>query len=153
MKSGATINQTDLKKLNDKFSHLKGFDKALDMELRRGVKTAENLAVQDFKKEFNQRTGEGRSSIISGKDKKNTYFVRALKKYMAYLEFGTITKVDLSPLDDLGIDRSYASQFKGKGKRKTGGIRAGHYFFPNVKKAYDMMIKRLEKGLSKAINK
>lgn len=152
-KQAAYIDNQDLKKLLTKFSNIEGFDKYVDSNMSKAVKEAENAATVSFRDTFNQRTGEGRASITSGKDGKNRHYVKAGKNYMAYLEFGTIEKVDLKPLDDLGIDRNFAIQWKGKGKRTRGGIKAGHYFFPNVKKAYDKMLERIERDLKKILKK
>ena len=152
-KSGATINRKDLEDLKKKFGHLESFKKVSDMEMRRATKEGANLAIEDFRSTFNQINGAGRGSIVSRRIAPNYYVIEANKEYMPFLEFGTITKVDLSPLDALGIDRNYALQFKGKGLKKRGGIKAGHYFFPNVLKAYNNMIDRMKRELNKALSR
>lgn len=152
-KKGAYIEDKDMKELLKKFSNIEGFDKYVDKNMSTAVKEAENAATVAFRSTFNQRTGQGRASITSGKDGKNRHYVKAGKHYMAYLEFGTVEHVDLSPLDELGIERSFAMQWKGKGTRSKGGIKAGHYFFPNVKKAYDKMIDRIKRDLNKILKK
>lgn len=53
--------------------------------------------------------------------------VVANKKYAAYVEWGTITRVSVPPeLAD------YAIQFKGRGIKKTGGMYPRPFFFPQV---------------------
>lgn len=53
--------------------------------------------------------------------------VVANKKYAAYFEWGTITRVSVPPeLAD------YAIQFKGRGIKKTGGMYPRPFFFPQV---------------------
>lgn len=60
-------------------------------------------------------------------------------RYSAYLEFGTIQHVNVPP--DL---KDYAIQFKGQGIRKTGGIIARPYFFPQQPIVQTNLIKRIK---------
>jgi HK97 gp10 family phage protein len=85
------------------------------------------------------------------------YQVSALAKYSAYMEFGTGTKVTISPLPpDLA---AYAIQFKGQGKQgkhpvKIKGkwamvpyqlnLRAQPFFFPAYNAATKDLVKRLK---------
>lgn len=148
-KFGVHINKADMARIKKAMNEFKHFDKYADKEMSVAVKGAKNEAVQRFKTAFNQISGQGRGSITVGKTKRLNHYVRANKKYMPYLEFGTITKVDLSWLTKMGIDKEYAQQFKGKGLKKNGGIKAGHYFFPSVDKAFKEMIKRMRKRIDK----
>lgn len=69
-------------------------------------------------------TGSLAGSIRPEKTGEFSCEVIAHKEYAPYIEWGTITKVDVPA--DLA---SYAIQFKGRGIKKTGGIEPRPYFF------------------------
>lgn len=75
------------------------------------------------------------------------YEIVADTKYAAYVEFGTITKVRV-PTDLT----SYAAQFKGKGVKKHGGMRARPYFFPQMAVAQTQLNQAL-KAIAKRLFK
>jgi hypothetical protein len=76
-----------------------------------------------------------------------TYIIDAGSRYAAYQEFGTILKFDPSYTSELGLT-SYASQFKGKGIIKTGGVPARRYFFRPVRRKFEELLKTLNKTLN-----
>ena len=65
--------------------------------------------------------------------------VYAGMSYSAYVEFGTITKVSVPP--ELA---EYAMQFKGKGKRKNGGMPARPFLYPAFKEQFPKYVKGIE---------
>lgn len=73
---------------------------------------------------LNMPTGSLAGSIRPEKTGEFSCEVVAHKEYAPYIEWGTITKVNVPA--DLA---SYAIQFKGKGIKKTGGIEPRPYFF------------------------
>ena len=69
-------------------------------------------------------TGQLAGSIRPEKTGELSVQVIAHKEYAPYIEWGTITKVNVpAELKD------YAIQFKGKGIKKNGGIETRPYFF------------------------
>jgi hypothetical protein len=62
------------------------------------------------------------------------YNIVAAVHYAAYHEWGTITHVRV-PADQ----QAYAIQFKGRGRKKTGGIYPRPFFFPPMPKAQERM--------------
>ena len=150
-KNKVEINKKDLKALQKRFDSLEKFDKYLDKELSVTVKESENSAAMAFNANWGQRTGSGFSSITSGRNKKLSHYVEAEKKYMPFLEWGTRRKFspsNLTPLDDLGIPRSYAKQFMAQPLKKETNIPGKPYFFPALKKAIKNLNKRIEKRLN-----
>lgn len=70
------------------------------------------------------------------------YEITSAADYSPYHEFGTITRVKVPP--EL---IEYASQFKGSGKLKTGGIAPHPFFFVQSDKVQEFWIDRLKKIL------
>ena len=82
------------------------------------------------------RIGEMNYEIVSG------------ARYSAYVEFGTITRVQV-PTDLV----SYAAFFKGKGIRKNGGIYPHPFFFPQLPIAQTELNKNLKGVVERALSK
>lgn len=74
------------------------------------------------------------------------YEIVSAAKYSAYVEFGTITKVQV-PAELV----AYAAQFKGKGLKKNGGMRARPFFFPQLPIARSELNKNLKAIIAKVI--
>lgn len=70
------------------------------------------------------------------------YIIGTDVPYAPYQEFGTILRFDANYTSGLGLT-SYASQFKGAGIIKTGGIPARRYFFGPVRRNFEELLKRL----------
>ena len=66
-------------------------------------------------------------------------------EYSAYMEWGTITKVNI-PSGEEG----YASQFKGRGIKTSGGIYPRPFFFKH-KEPVKLFIEKAIKSIAKAI--
>lgn len=76
------------------------------------------------------------------------YEIVSAMHYSAYVEFGTITQVRVPA----GLE-AYAMQFKGRGIKKTGGMRARPFFFPQLPIAQQQIDKGLPKVVAKILNK
>jgi hypothetical protein len=93
-------------------------------------------------------TGSLKNQITFSKIGEMQYEIVSGAPYSAYVEFGTITKVSVPP--DL---QSYAAQFKGKGIKKSGGMRARPFFFPQRLWAQSELNKNLKNIVKHAIKK
>lgn len=82
------------------------------------------------------RIGEMHYEIVSG------------ARYSAYLEFGTITHVQV-PADLV----QYAAFFKGRGIRKNGGIYPHPFFFPQLPIAQAELNRNLKEVVKRALDK
>lgn len=111
----------------------------VDAEIQASAKEYALLAKQSASAQF------GDKGILAGsiqpefKPGTLSAGVNANANYSAYLEFGTIQHVNVPP--DL---KDYAIQFKGQGIRKTGGIIARPYFFPQQPIVQTNLIKRIK---------
>jgi hypothetical protein len=73
------------------------------------------------------------------------YEIVSPMNYSAYVEFGTITRVKV-PAELT----AYAAQFKGRGLRKTGGMPARPFFFPQLPIARAELNKNLKNLMERA---
>lgn len=121
-------------------------------ELSNELGTTALLIVKRAKDYAPVDTGDLKQSI--GSERMNQKNVRVFAKamYAPYIEFGTGRGVTLRELDQLGIPRSYAEEFKGKGKGR-GFVYARPYFFPSVRKEFDDLEQRLDLKLNKLADK
>lgn len=102
-----------------------------------GAKVFVSLAKRDAPVDM----GVLRNSISYAPLGKTVYEVVSGAYYSPYLEWGTITKVSVP-----GELQAYASQFRGKGLRVTGGIFPHPFFFkqmPIIKKQIEQDIKQV----------
>jgi HK97 gp10 family phage protein len=128
------LNET-LKKLDD--VKRKSLGSELDAVVESGAKEFLARAKRDAPVDM----GTLRNSITYKKLAKLRYEVVSGAEYSAYLEWGTITRVKVPA--EL---QSYATQFRGKGLRKNGGIYPRPFFFPQVipvKKLLEQRVKAL----------
>lgn len=120
-------------------------------ELSTELASTAAMIARDAQKTVPRDTGNLKKSI--GWERVGGTSVRVFAKapYAPYIEFGTGRGVTLRWLKDLGIPETYASQFKGKGKRDGSKVYvyARPYFFPAVRSNYDQLAKRLEKILNR----
>ena len=144
------VNIVGLKELQDKFKKMpENLQKEVRGVIEDGAKTFVRFAQRDAPVNKGKYGGNLRLGISYGQliaDKTHTTFeVVSNAHYSAYLEWGTITKVKVPA--ELA---AYASQFKGKGLRKTGGIYPHPYFFrqiPLIKKQLENDIKDISSRL------
>jgi hypothetical protein len=81
-------------------------------------------------------------------DKGVRYTIGTNVHYAPYQEFGTILRFDPNYTSQNGLT-SYASQFKGSGIIKNGGIPARRYFFGPVRRKIEDLIKTLNTIIKK----
>jgi hypothetical protein len=142
-------------------------DKNQLMMLRKKIEDLGKLSAQELSNELGitslkivesaknyvpVKDGNLKSSIGAERQNKQNVRVFAKAVYAPYIEFGTGRGVTLREIDQLGIPRSYAEQFKGKGKGR-GFVYARPYFFPAVRKEFDELEKRLDLTLNRLANK
>lgn len=136
------VNIVGLKELQDKYKKMpENLQKEVKGIIEDGAKTFVRYAKRDAPVDM----GVLRNSISYLPIGKLSYDIVSGAKYSAYLEWGTITKVSVP-----GELAAYASQFKGKGLRKTGGIFPHPYFFrqiPLIKKQLENDIKDIASRL------
>ena len=102
--------------------------KEISAEVKFGGERFTELAVKDLSSGMlTHPTGSLAGSIRPESTGPFTVEVIAHKEYAPYIEWGTITRVQVP--SELA---SYAMQFKGKGIRKNGGIYPRPYFFKQV---------------------
>lgn len=123
------VNNKDIKLLQRRLDKLKSKSKvAVSTGIGKWKQGTENDAKRAAK--FSQEFSKGflRQSIQGGVTNKSAY-VEASAKYAPYVEFGTGRKVDLSHLEKMGIKKSYAEQFKGRGIKDVN-LPARPFLYP-----------------------
>ena len=119
-----SVNIIGLKELQAKYSKASdSVKKQARMALQAGAATF----VRNAKRDAPVDMGVLKNSITFVPISDLTYEIVSGAKYSPYLEFGTVTKVSV-PAELV----AYASQFKGKGLRTTGGIFPHPYFFKQL---------------------
>lgn len=79
-------------------------------------------------------------------EKGANYTIVADVPYAAYQEFGTILRFDSSYTSGLGLT-NYASQFKGAGIIKSGGVRSRQFFFRPVRSRFEILLQKLRESI------
>ena len=134
-----------LRELVGKFDRL---PKELQLETRRTVEDGARYWVQLAQKDVrNRRSGFLANGIsyapLTSTKNQVTFEVVSNMIYSPYIEWGTITKVDVpSELT------AYAQQFKGRGLRKNGGILPRPFFF----KQRPLVQAKVEKGIASILS-
>jgi hypothetical protein len=124
MARGVTIEIQGLKQVQKFFGELpRHVIVETDAEMADAANTMVNRAVADVPVD----TGRLRNAITFKRIKELVYEVVAATDYAAFVEFGTITLVK-APAEYA----AYAMQFKGRGIKKTGGMRARPYLLPQI---------------------
>jgi len=134
-------------------------------KLRRTLKELEQLSKQELSNELGvtalNMVGRMQRSVVKDTGKLaqqiraqriGVYRIEVVADtpYAAYVEFGTGRFVDLSNLKPLGIPKTYAEQFKGKGLRKVN-LTARPYFFTSATSEFKELQKRLENRIKNII--
>lgn len=143
MAKGVSIEIEGLDKLIKKLGAVPNalkleIDAELDQSARGFMTNAAQAAPVD--------TGFLRNQITFAKLGEMSYEVVSGARYSGFLEWGTITRVRVPA--EL---QAYASQFKGKGLRKTGGIAPHPFFFIQIPKAQADLNKNLNKVIESAL--
>ena len=138
------INQSDLAQLKKKLDNLRTFDKTtLSNELGKTAADISRIAKKTAPSDY----GTLRQSIRYQKQGK-TVEVIAGAKYAPYVEFGTGAFVTFDDMLELGIPKSYASQFKGA---KPGYMKPKPFFFGSARIGLKKLLMRLNGEIKKAI--
>lgn len=119
-------------------------DAELEEATRSFARLAKNSLANSLSANNNRKTGRLLGSIGFGRvfNASLAHEVFALTDYAAYNEWGTIEYVSVPPdLVDIAI------KYKGRGIRKSGGIKPKHYFFPQR----DIVIPELMNNLNNVI--
>ncbi len=140
----AKINQSDLNKLNKKIANLKLYSKqGLSNEVGRTAMEIVGKAKGSAPKD----TGNLAQQIATEPSGKGIDVV-SKSNYSPYVEFGTGDEVELTDMLDLGIDESYAAQFKGASQDRVH-LPARPFFFSSARVGFKNMLKRVEKQLKR----
>lgn len=109
-------------------------------ELQKEVKTIDQNIKRDAPV---GKTGDLKENIRTTptEDRSGAEFVVGVS-YAAYLEFGTIEKVDLTYISDIQAE-DYAELFRGSGIKQSGGIAARKYFFRNIRQGFFNFIEKM----------
>jgi hypothetical protein len=141
MARGVTIEIQGLKELQKKLGAMpKHLVDETDAEMAAAANGFVNRAVEIVPVDI----GVLRQSISSMRLAEMNYEVVAGARYAAYVEFGTITRVSV-PADLV----QYAAQFKGRGLRKSGGMAARPFFFPQLPIARAELNKNLKQMMER----
>jgi hypothetical protein len=141
MARGVTIEIQGLKELQKKLGTMpKHLVDETDAEMAAAANGFVNRAVEAVRVD----TGFLRNSITFSRLAEMNYEVVAGARYAAYVEFGTITRVSV-PADLV----QYAAQFKGRGLRKSGGMAARPFFFPQLPIARAELNKNLKQMMER----
>jgi len=140
----AKINQSDLNNLNKKIANLKLYSKqGLSTEVGRTAMEIVGKAKGSAPKD----TGNLAQQIATEPSGKGIDIV-SKSNYSPYVEFGTGNEVELTDMLDLGIDESYAAQFKGASQDRVH-LPARPFFFSSARVGFKNMLKRVEKQLKR----
>lgn len=122
--------KVEIKGLMELQLKVKNFNSNLNKEATAIVERGAQVFVRNAKRDAPVDFGVLRNSITYTKSSGIGFEVISGARYSPYLEWGTITKVDV-PAEQ----SSYAIQFKGSGLKTTGGIKPHPYFFKQIPSA------------------
>lgn len=118
------VNIIGFKELAERIKRVpQSLQKEIGAEIQFSGERFAELARKDVAKDTGQLAGSIRPKRIN----ETAVEVTAGKLYAPYVEWGTITKVQVP--SEL---QAYAIQFKGKGIRKTGGMLPRPFFFKQI---------------------
>jgi hypothetical protein len=129
------------------FKELESKLKNLPVTLRKEVGAEIQFAGERFtelaRKDVAKDTGQLAGSIRPVRTSELSVEVVVGKEYAPYVEWGTITRVQVP--SELA---SYAAQFKGKGLRKNGGMYPRPFFFKQIPQVTKETIEHIENILT-----
>lgn len=139
------VNKNQLLMIQKTISDLK---RITAKELSNELATTAALSVKRAKEYVPVDTGNLKQSIRFERINEKNIAIIAGMKYAPYIEFGTGRGVTMNWLKRVGIPESYASQFKGSGKKQVN-VYARPFFFPAISKEIDELDTRLNKMIDK----
>jgi hypothetical protein len=143
--AGFNIDLSEFKPILKKFATLpQDLREEIDGELQDAARTFAGLAKASAPGD----TGRLRGSINFAPAGPLAYEVFAQTNYAAYQEWGTIQHVSVPP--DLV---SIALKYKGRGIKKTGGVRPRHYFYSQRALVIPALIKNLTRVIDETLDK
>jgi hypothetical protein len=147
---GAKIVSADLARLNSKITKLKILsEKELSKEVASiAFQTAKRAKIAVTPLVKRDRGNLKNTIYVQGFGK--TLAVVAKAPYSPYVEFGTGRMVSLDDMLELGIPRSYAYQFKGKGIKEVN-LPARPFFFSSVRIELNIGLKKIENKIKKLL--
>lgn len=114
------------------------FKRELKAEVEASAKSWVELAVTAAPVDKGILKG-GITYYPSGEPDQLEFEIVSNANYSAYQEWGTIDKVEV-PAEYA----DYAAQFKGRGIRKNGGVRARHFFFRHKEQISTDLLRNVE---------
>lgn len=122
--------------------------KTMPKEIQDDVDIEMGATATDIDRVAKQRApvdlGRLKNGISHGRVKQMTWEIVSDAPYSAYVNWGTINKVKVEP----GW-AEFAAMFKGKGIRKTGGIKPTFFFTSAVDQFKPILIKRIKDVINK----
>lgn len=125
------------------------YDAEIEESARVYVGLAKNKLASQLSSNNNRKTGRLLNSInYAPAGKPLSYEVFVQTNYAAYNEWGTITYVNVPPdLVDIAI------KYKGRGIKKTGGMRAKNFFYSQRALVIPDLINNLNAATERRLNK
>lgn len=147
----AYLNKNDLLRLQKKMNQLRNLDR---QGLSNLLGAFAHKTEEEMKNEFpsillnpQESTGDLQRSISATAQNKKVVFEAGMK-YAPYVEFGTGRLVNLQHLEKLGIPKSYAMKFKGRGIRQVN-LPARPFFFTTLRRQMKRLLKSIDKKIKK----
>jgi hypothetical protein len=147
------INNADYQKLQKKFKKLHKYSKVDAItEVNRAMSNAQAMAVASAPVAGKGEYGGTLKGSIQIKALPDGAEMYSTAHYAPYVEFGTGSRY-VSPNDatELGIPSSYIAQFKGKGIKEVN-LKPRPFFYSSVRKAYSLMLTRVNNRLKRITN-
>lgn len=154
MTGGITIDISEFNVLLKKFKELpERILDEVDAEIHESVRIYAGLAKNKLASQLSANNNKKTSRLLGSINFVPTgqrlgYEVFAQTTYAAYQEWGTINYVSVPP-DLVEI----AAKYKGRGIRKTGGVKPKHYFFSQRALVIPELMKNINNVLSQELNK
>jgi len=139
----------EIRGLRELQAKISSMPKEIHKEVSAVVEAGAKKWVRDAKRDAPVDVGFLKNGIsyaqVISSPTKTAFEVVSNAEYSAYMEWGTITKVNI-PSGEEG----YASQFKGRGIKTSGGIYPRPFFFKH-KEPVKLFIEKAIKSIAKAI--
>lgn len=134
------INIAGVKELQTKLNNV---SKQVRSEVLGEIKDAAQVWARNSQRDAPIDLGKLRQNITADISPSWGASVISNARYSPYIEWGTVTKVDVP-----GELADYAIQFKGRGLRKSGGISPRPFFFKQRLVIEKMLIQKIQTVLN-----